>query len=85
LGKRDTKSFTISNTSVLPFKWQLAGAENLPAEFTVTPASGELAARSDVKVVVNFKATDKKLLSETMTLQVRDTVCLHQHKTYEPS
>jgi hypothetical protein len=30
-GKRVTKSFTVSNLGVLPFKWQLAGAWGMAA------------------------------------------------------
>jgi hydrocephalus-inducing protein len=33
--KRDTKVFTIANTSIVPFKWSLLGADKLPPEFKV--------------------------------------------------
>ena len=35
LDKKDAKTFTISNTGVVPFSWRLAGAEKLPKEFKV--------------------------------------------------
>jgi hypothetical protein len=41
VGKRDCRTFTVSNTGLLPFKWRLAG-EALPAEFKVRdPGSGD--------------------------------------------
>lgn len=70
LRKKDTQSIIISNTGVLPFKWRLAGAEKLPPEFRVYPAGGELAARSDVRVCVEFNALTKRELSELVTLEV---------------
>lgn len=70
LRKKDTQAIIVSNTGVLPFKWRLAGADKLPADFKVYPASGELAARSDVRVVVEFNAITKKELSELVTLEV---------------
>ncbi|WIA13448.1 hypothetical protein OEZ85_007028 [Tetradesmus obliquus] len=72
LRKKDTQSIIISNTGVLPFKWRLAGAEKLPPEFRVYPAGGELAARSDVRVCVEFNALTKRELSELVTLEVLD-------------
>lgn len=71
LGKRDSQTFTISNTGVLPFKWRLAGAAQLPPEFQVAPAQGDLAARSKVQVVVGFSALKKAELAELLTLEVR--------------
>lgn len=70
LNKTDTQAFTISNTGVLPFKWRLAGAAQLPAEFKVQPSEGELAARSKVQVTVAFNALKKQELFEMMTLEV---------------
>lgn len=71
LNKRDTQAFTISNTGVLPFKWRLAGAAQLPAEFQVQPSEGELAAGSKVQVTVEFRALKKLELHELVTLEVR--------------
>lgn len=71
LNKRDTQSFTISNTGVLPFKWRLAGVAQLPAEFKVYPSEGELAARSKVQVTVECIALKKQELYELVTLEVR--------------
>jgi hypothetical protein len=71
LRKRDTQAFTISNTGVLPFKWRLAGAAQLPPEFKVTPSEGELAARSKVQVTVEFNAIKKQELYEVVNLEVR--------------
>lgn len=75
LTKRDVKAFTISNPGVLPIKWRLVGADVLPPEFKVWPAAGELAARSDIKVTVEFNATQKKELSELIKLEVSQ--CVH--------
>jgi hypothetical protein len=47
-----------------------AGVDNLPPEFKVTPASGELPARSDVRLVVEFSALEKKELAESLRLEV---------------
>ena len=70
LRKKDSHSLVISNTGILPFKWRMAGAAQLPAEFKVYPAAGELAARSDVRVTVEFTAIKKADLAELMTLEV---------------
>eukprot|EP00775_Hariotina_reticulata_P008964 gene8964-9139_t len=72
LNRKDVQSFFISNTSVLPFKWRLAGASALPPEFKVSPSAGELAARSDVRVTVEFTAVRKQELAEVVTLEVLD-------------
>jgi hypothetical protein len=74
LRKKDTQFIIISNTGVLPFKWRLAGAEKLPPEFKVYPAGGELAARSDVRVCVEFNALTKREPSELVTLEVSKTM-----------
>jgi hydrocephalus-inducing protein len=70
LGKHTSQALTISNTGVLPFAWRLAGAAQLPAEFKVVPSSGELAARSDVRVTVLFSALKKAEFNETLVLEV---------------
>lgn len=70
LNKRDTQAFTISNTGVLPFKWRLAGAAQLPPEFKVSPSEGQLAARSKLQVTVEFNAIKKQELHELVTLEV---------------
>jgi hypothetical protein len=41
----------------------------------VWPSGGELAARSEVKVTVEFAAVVKKELSEVITLEVRQGSC----------
>jgi len=61
VGKRDTKTFTISNTGLLPIKWRLAGADSLPAELQCVPSAGELAARSEVKVSDTVEKNESKL------------------------
>lgn len=85
LGKKDTHSIRVSNTGVLPFKWRLAGTAHLPPEFKVYPAAGELAARSDVRVTVEFTAIKKQDLAELITLEVRCckvTCCAGSHVLY---
>lgn len=79
LNRKDSHAFIISNTGVLPFKWQLAGASELPPEFHVWPAAGELAARSDVRVMVEFSALKKQELAELLTLEVRWPVRARMH------
>ena len=71
LGQTQRKAFIIHNTSLLPVKWRLAGAENLPQEFKVLPSSGEVAPRQQTSVTVEFNAVQKRELSEKITLQVR--------------
>lgn len=62
----DRSLHTLSLTvHVLP-----AGVDNLPPEFKVTPASGELPARSNVRLVVEFSALEKKELAENLRLEV---------------
>jgi hypothetical protein len=82
LNKRDTQAFTISNTGVLPFKWRLAGAAQLPAEFKVYPSEGELAARSKGQVTVEFNALRKQELYELVTLEVSGVAshCTETHR-----
>jgi hydrocephalus-inducing protein len=73
VNKKDTKHFTISNCGLLPFKWRLVGADALPKEFAVFPAAGELPARSDVTVTVEFTALEKRMCEAKLALQVLDT------------
>ena len=70
LGQTQSKVFIIHNTSLLPVKWQLAGADALPPEFKVLPSSGEVPPRQETQVTVEFTAIQKKDLSEKVTLQV---------------
>lgn len=70
LRKKDSHTLVISNNGIMPFKWRMAGAAQLPAEFKVYPAAGELAARSDVRVTVEFTAIKKADLAELITLEV---------------
>lgn len=41
VGKKDTKTFFITNPGLLPIKWRLTGVEGLPKEFAVFPSAGE--------------------------------------------
>lgn len=70
LGQTQRKVFIIHNTSLLPVKWQLAGAEAVPPEFKMLPSSGEVPPRQEVPVTVEFTAMQKKDFSEKVTLQV---------------
>lgn len=70
LGQTQHKVFIIHNTSLLPVKWQLAGADALPPEFKLLPSSGEVPPRQEIPVTVEFTAVQKKDLSEKVTLQV---------------
>ncbi len=74
LGQTQRKVFIIHNTSLLPVKWHLAGAENLPQEFKVLPSSGEVPPRQQVPVTIEFTAFQKKDFAEKVTLQVRQSV-----------
>lgn len=70
LGQTQQKVFIINNTSLLPVKWRVAGADILPPEFKVIPSSGEVPPRQETPVTVEFTAIQKKDLSEKVTLQV---------------
>lgn len=70
IGQTQRKVFIIHNTSLLPVKWRLAGADALPPEFKVLPGSGEVPPRQESPVTVKFTALQKKDLSEKVTLQV---------------
>ncbi|KXZ49496.1 hypothetical protein GPECTOR_21g722 [Gonium pectorale] len=72
VNKKDIKTFTITNPGLLPIKWRLANTGSLPKEFTVFPQSGELAARSDVVVTVEFSALEKRLCEAKLALEVLD-------------
>ena len=47
------------------------GSETLPSEFKVTPGTSELAAREELRVVVEFTAREKKQLAEKVVVQVQ--------------
>lgn len=70
LGQIQRKVFIIHNTSLLPVKWRLAGADALPPEFKLVPSSGEVPPRQETPVTVEFTAIQKKDLLEKVTLQV---------------
>ncbi|GMH35419.1 hypothetical protein BSKO_03287 [Bryopsis sp. KO-2023] len=73
LGRTELKKFKIHNTGLLPFKWNLEGADKLAEEFSVYPSSGAIEARSYVEVTVELNAMDTiKELKEVMNVQVID-------------
>ncbi|KAF5830389.1 hypothetical protein DUNSADRAFT_14652 [Dunaliella salina] len=72
VGKSDTKEFFITNPGLLPIKWRLAGVDALPKELQVTPTSGVIAARSEIKVAVEFTAIEKREVQHKLTLEVQD-------------
>ena len=78
LGQTQHKVFIIHNTSLLPVKWRLAGADALPPEFKVIPSSGEVPPRQETLVTVEFSALQKKDLSEKVTLQVSNHATVQQ-------
>jgi hypothetical protein len=55
---------------LLPIKWRLAGVEGLPKELSVSPVSGELQARSSIKVAVEFAAFEKRDVTGVWNNQV---------------
>jgi hydrocephalus-inducing protein len=55
---------------LLPVKWTLAAHDKLPAEFQVHPSSGELAARSNTRITVDFKAIEKRMCEHKLVLEV---------------
>lgn len=72
VAKRDVRGFVVDNPGLLPVKWRLAGLESLPRELTIAPTGGELAARSTVKVAVDFSAVEKRDVIGKVTLEVLD-------------
>ena len=72
VNKKDLRSFIISNPGLLPIKWRLTGLEKLPKELVVYPTSGELPARNDVKVTVEFSAHEKKDINAKIEVEVLD-------------
>eukprot|EP00798_Chlamydomonas_sp_ICE-L_P006741 gene6741-3411_t len=52
--------------------WRLAGMDKVPSEFTITPDRGEIPARSNAKVAVQFNAVDKKLFDFKLDLEILD-------------
>jgi hypothetical protein len=68
---RHTPTTRVKESLTAAWVWVLpAGVDNLPPELKVSPASGELAARSDVRVLLEFSALEKKDLSESLRLEV---------------
>ena len=53
------------------------GSETLPSEFKVTPGTSELAAREELRVVVEFTAREKKQMAEKVVVQVQMLMCSH--------
>ncbi|KAG2489301.1 hypothetical protein HYH03_012133 [Edaphochlamys debaryana] len=72
VNKKDVKTFTITNPGLLPIKWRLANTASLPKEFVVYPQAGELAARSDIIVTVEFSALEKRVCDAKLALEVLD-------------
>ena len=73
LGHTSQKCFIMRNTSLLPAKWHIAGLEGLSPEFQIVPSSGELPARQEARITVEFTAQSKKDLADKLTLQVCHT------------
>ena len=55
---------------MLPIKWRLAGIDKLPPELGIYPTSGELEARCDVKITIEFKAIAKRDVTHQVVLEV---------------
>lgn len=47
------------------------GSDTLPSEFKVTPGTSDLAAREELRVVVEFTAREKKQLTDKVVVQVQ--------------
>ncbi|EFJ42226.1 hypothetical protein VOLCADRAFT_67248 [Volvox carteri f. nagariensis] len=72
VNKKDIKTFTITNPGLLPIKWRLNNLQAMPKEFTVYPQSGEIPARSDIVVTVEFSAMEKRVCEAKLVLEVLD-------------
>jgi hypothetical protein len=56
LGKVLTKTLTLTNTCPIKVNWRLKKTEGLPAEFSVTPISGQLLPFKEQAIDITFKS-----------------------------
>jgi hypothetical protein len=83
IGSDDTRQLTVKNTCLLPVKWRLVGAEQLPEEFSVSQKEGLLEPLTgSTAVTVRFNAMKNAAFQHDFKLQVgtrSGKVCLHSH------
>lgn len=75
LGCKDSTTFIVENTGVMPIKWKLGGIGKLETEYkelSIFPAAGDLAARSSQRVTVEFTALAKRAIEVDMRVEVTD-------------
>jgi hypothetical protein len=72
IGSDDTRQLTVKNTCLLPVKWRLVGAEQLPEEFSVSQKEGLLEPLTvSTAVTVRFNAMKNAAFQHDFKLQVR--------------
>ena len=72
LNKVLTKTLTLTNTCPIKINWRLKKVDGLPAEFSVTPTSGQLLPFKEQGIDITFKSITQKKFLETIVLEVED-------------
>lgn len=72
LHRRDRKSFTLKNTTMLPVSWKLTGTDALGEEFDVSPTFGVVEPYQECVVAANFKALKPVVVKKSLRLEVLD-------------
>eukprot|EP01034_Spumella_vulgaris_P022205 gene22205-28319_t len=74
IGKTDTRSFTIKNTSLLPVAWEIDAGEFLDSPYvTIEPMSGVLPINSELPIVVSFHSEEARMISGKFSFRYSDT------------
>ena len=79
LGRKDTKTLYLRNSTQLPVAWRLSGLENLGDDFTVAADSGVVEPLSEFPLQAYFRATKPVQTSKRMIrLEVSHWLAGHQ-------
>lgn len=71
-GKKETKTVSVTNTSLLQLAWELEGVDKLPPEVKINPQRGEIAAQTVCPIYVDFEAGEPKAVTAPLKLKIFD-------------
>ena len=72
IGKKLTKTLTLTNASPLPVNWKLKNCDKLSQEFSVSKTSGLLKPFKDEGIDITFNSLKQQKFTETTVLEVCD-------------
>lgn len=72
MGHQDSKTMLLRNPTLLPIKWRLRGAENLPEVFALSQTEGVLKKNEEQEVKVTFSAEQEGTFEKEVVLEVTD-------------